>query len=105
MKNFLLSLSVAGAGFCLTAQMSVGFEYGSALCYPANEAAVAGVLNVSAQIGGWILIVLGGYFMDNYGNSAQGKTNATALVGCLLVSSLLLNYKIMYFGVREKSSR
>lgn len=129
MKNFLLSLSVAGAGFCLTAQMSVGFgefmmesstfcklnlsfvlltlhfhlvvEYGSALCYPANEAAVAGVLNVSAQIGGWILIVVGGYFMD----TAQGKINATALVGCLLVSSLLLNYKIMYFGVREKSSR
>lgn len=46
-------------GFFLSGFISIGFEYGTALSYPADEAAVAGLMNVAAQIGGWVLVSIG----------------------------------------------
>ena len=59
----LAYLATGLLGCFLTGFISVGFEYGTAISYPADEAAVAGVMNVAAQIGGWALVAIGGRMM------------------------------------------
>ena len=50
----------SGVGFCLAAFNTVGFELGTAMTYPADEAAVAGILECAAELAGFVLVTLGG---------------------------------------------
>jgi len=105
---------VGSTGFFLIGIISVGFEYGSALCYPANEAAVGGALNCSAQLGGWILNSIGGVFIDHLGsiissddddkitNDSKREMQWVVLkFGLMLVATLTISFVIVFLGVTE----
>lgn len=87
-------ITICLLGFFLTGFVSVGFEYGTAISYPADEAAVAGIMNVAAQLGGWGLVELGGV-MDSVGEKLNFILVATLLVACTL----------LWLFVRAKPSR
>ena len=82
--------AISFAGFFLTGFISVGFEYGTAIAYPADEAVVAGVMNVAAQIGGWMLVGLGDI--------------AVSSIGGMLVAALAIAFSLMV-SIRAKSAR
>jgi FLVCR family feline leukemia virus subgroup C receptor-related protein len=50
-------------GFCLAAMISVGMEYATAMTYPADAAAVAGILECAAEGMGYVLVTIGGNIM------------------------------------------
>lgn len=77
--RWLAYATISCLGFFLTGFISVGFEYGTAISYPADEAAVAGVLNVAAQISGWALVSAGGIL-------GVGQLLNAALVGVLIMA-------------------
>ena len=85
--------SVTVAGFSLMAVLSIGFEFGTALCYPSDEAAVGGVLMCGGQLVGWIINILGGMFFD-VSNVNQDRTATIQLMAIMTVgmglSTLLL---------------
>eukprot|EP00586_Coscinodiscus_wailesii_P000327 CAMPEP_0172485548 /NCGR_PEP_ID=MMETSP1066-20121228/13617_1 /TAXON_ID=671091 /ORGANISM="Coscinodiscus wailesii, Strain CCMP2513" /LENGTH=90 /DNA_ID=CAMNT_0013250871 /DNA_START=32 /DNA_END=304 /DNA_ORIENTATION=- len=47
-----------GLGFLMTVLIPIGFEYGTAILYAADEAAVTDVLECAAEFGGFIMITL-----------------------------------------------
>lgn len=49
-------VATCGVGFSLAAMNAAGFEYGTALTYPADEAAVAGILESSSQLAAFIFV-------------------------------------------------
>jgi sugar phosphate permease len=53
--------AIFGIGFCLAALNTVGLELGTAMTYPASEAAVAGILDCAAELGGFLLVTIGGF--------------------------------------------
>mmetsp|Transcript_1738 Transcript_1738/g.2597 ORF Transcript_1738/g.2597 Transcript_1738/m.2597 type:complete len:426 (+) Transcript_1738:463-1740(+) len=94
LEVFFTFLSTACVGFFLTSLISVGFEYGTAMAYPADEAAVAGVLNCSAQVGGFVLVWVGGALPD-----------VGLLFSCILAATLIVSIFILLFGVTASSKR
>jgi hypothetical protein len=53
-------VTVMCSGLALAAFNTIGLEFGTALFYPANEAAIAGVLECSAELFGFLWVTLGG---------------------------------------------
>lgn len=70
-------------GISLSALMSVGIEFGTALTYPADEAAVYGVLDCTAELSGFVLVTIGGAMSVDMGYIA-------ILLGILLTSLVVL---------------
>jgi hypothetical protein len=58
-------------GFFFSSFMSVGIEYGTALTYPADEAAVYGMLDSTGEFVGFLLVSLGGA-MSSHSHSLDG---------------------------------
>lgn len=52
-------VAVFGCGLCLAAGNAVGLELGTAMTYPASEAAVGGILECAAELGGFVLVTIG----------------------------------------------
>jgi FLVCR family MFS transporter 7 len=59
-QSHLAMMACGCIGFSFSAFMSVGIEFGTALTYPAQEAAVYGVLDSTAELTGFLLVTLGG---------------------------------------------
>jgi FLVCR family MFS transporter 7 len=59
-QSHLAMIACGCVGFSFSAFMSVGIEFGTALTYPAQEAAVYGVLDSTAELTGFLLVTLGG---------------------------------------------
>jgi MFS family permease len=59
-ESYFAMVACAGIAFCLSAFMSVGIEFGTALTFPADEAAVYGCLDSTAELAGFLLVTLGG---------------------------------------------
>jgi MFS family permease len=57
-------LGVVGSGFSLAAWNTVGLEFGTSLSYPANEAAVAGILECAAELAGFLWVTIGGFLIE-----------------------------------------
>ena len=77
-------------GFFLTAIVSVGMEYGTVLASGINEGIVAGIYNVSAQAGGVILVLIGGFVLgDENGTKKTILTLNLTLSGVLLIAGIL----------------
>jgi MFS transporter, FLVCR family, MFS-domain-containing protein 7 len=53
-------VACGGTSFFLAAFMAVGIEFGTALTYPADEGAVYGVLDCTAELTGFLLVTIGG---------------------------------------------
>ena len=47
-------------GFCLAGLNTVGLEYGTALSFPANEAAIFGMMECVAELAGFLMLTCGG---------------------------------------------
>lgn len=62
--NLEVFVGISVAGLSLAAWNSVGLELGTGICHPANEAAVAGVLEASAELFGFFWVLLGGKLID-----------------------------------------
>ena len=102
----LFFVLVSSIGFCLTGVLSVGFEYGSALCYPSNEAAVGGALNCAAQLGGWMFNIVGGRFMDALKGEENDEVKSPAMkLGFLMNLILLFSCLLLWKGVTEEPIR
>lgn len=59
-QSYFAMIACGCIGFCFSAFMSVGIEFGTALTYPAQEAAVYGVLDSTAELSGFLLVTVGG---------------------------------------------
>lgn len=62
--NVEVFASVSIVGLSLAAWNSVGLELGTGICHPANEAAVGGVLEASAELFGFVWVLLGGKLIE-----------------------------------------
>ena len=71
-------------GILLTALISTGFEYCSAITFPADEGVVTAILNCFAQVFGWLLVYIGGSL-----SSVDGFQYNSILVGFVLVATIL----------------
>jgi MFS family permease len=80
-------VSVICAGFCLASILPVGFEMVTAITYPADEAAVAGILECAAELSGFLLVTLGGKLR-------QLETLNSVLIAVLILASLLLGLAV-----------
>lgn len=69
----------------MTGYLPVGFEFAAELTYPESEMISSGLLNVSAQIIGFLLTLLGEWLFTSYGDI----TCNAVLTGCLLCGAVL----------------
>jgi FLVCR family feline leukemia virus subgroup C receptor-related protein len=95
----LATCIVTMTGFFLGSLITAGFEYGTAISYPADEAAVAGILECSAELFGFVQVTIGGDF-SSYNKGTMNLHYTTMLVGCLLLSGT-----IFALSVRADSRR
>ena len=65
--------------------MSVGIEFGTALMYPADEAAVYGILDSTAELSGFLLVVALGGAMSRVNMNIPSIGIVVCLVGVALV--------------------
>jgi len=79
--NAFIIVGVTGSGWTLAAWNTLGLEFGTALSYPADEAAVAGVLECAAELLGFLFVTLGGHLM--------ASDQAVAFVGLLAVAAMI----------------
>lgn len=102
----LAYLATGLLGCFLTGFISVGFEYGTAISYPADEAAVAGVMNVAAQIGGWALVTVGGRMMTiTLSVDTLDSSNDAESFNYVLVATLVVAFVLLWTAVTAKSRR
>jgi len=103
--KYLVYLTISSCGFFLSGLTSIGFEYACAITYPADEAAVAGVLNVAAQIGGWILLIVGGRLSSSNNNNEEDDGGVGWVFNLVLTGTLIASLIILMVGVNDKSIR
>jgi hypothetical protein len=65
MTNMGIIIGIIGTGMSLAAFNTVGIEYGTGLAYPADEIAIAGVLEASAELFGFLWVTVGGILMES----------------------------------------
>jgi Major Facilitator Superfamily len=65
LTNIGIVAGVIGTGTSLAAFNTVGIEYGTGLAFPADETAVAGVLEASAELFGFVWVTVGGLLIDS----------------------------------------
>ena len=58
-----IMVGVAFTGMALAAWNAMGLEFGAAVTYPGNEAAVAGMLECAAELLGYVWVTIGGHVM------------------------------------------
>ena len=85
-------------GFFLGSLITAGFEFGTAISYPADEAAAAGVLECSAELVGFIQVSIGGFF-------SKDKSTMNLNYAAFLFSSLVFSVFIFFALVRADSKR
>mmetsp|Transcript_13631 Transcript_13631/g.20801 ORF Transcript_13631/g.20801 Transcript_13631/m.20801 type:complete len:542 (-) Transcript_13631:557-2182(-) len=83
-NRFLVYPSLIISSVVLTALISEGFEYATALAYPVDENIVAGILNCFAQMFGWIMVYTGGEISNVAGVTYNGILSMFVLVSTVL---------------------
>jgi len=84
-KLYIIFITAGLVGFFMTGYLPVGFEFAAELTYPESEMISSGLLNVSAQIIGFLLTLLGEWLFTSYGDI----TCNAVLTGCLLCGAVL----------------
>ena len=80
------------AGVCLSAFNTVGVELGTSITYPADEAAIAGILESAAELSGFLWVSIGGYIGDYNGSKTQTTRQIIAMLAlCVLISFTILS--------------
>ena len=95
LKSIGTMVAVALSGFGLAASNTIGLDYGTAMMYPADEAAVAGVMECAAELFGFVWVLMGGTVL------ARNDDGRSVLLGVLAVAvlvsfwiSLVSRYKV-----------
>lgn len=83
-QSYLALVACGGLGFCFCTFMTVGMEYATALTFPADEAAVYGLLDSTGELCGFFLVLLGG-FMSHHGLEVHFCGIMTGLISIALV--------------------
>lgn len=86
-ESYFAMLACAGMAFFLSSFMSVGIEFGTALTFPADEAAVYGVLDSTAEMTGFLFVTLGGTL-------GKVETGYIVFLLCIMMLSFLLLWSI-----------
>jgi MFS family permease len=60
----LLVVSVLISGCTLAAWDSIAMEFGARMGYPANEAAVGGLLECAAELAAFVFVLMGGWWLE-----------------------------------------
>ena len=98
--SHVVIFAVTGVVGCFfTSVVSVGFEYGTDLAKPANEAVVGGIYNVFAQTGGCILVFVGGKIFEQ--GSGGNQTSHIVLLNGLLSGALLIAGILYVVGIKK----
>ncbi|GIY21229.1 feline leukemia virus subgroup C receptor-related protein 1 [Caerostris darwini] len=89
-------------GFFMIGYLPIGFEFAAELTYPEAEANSAGLLNVSANIFGIVLMAGGGALLEHYGdkifNICLIVTLVVGSIATVLIKSDLRRYKVSQKG-------
>ena len=83
-QSSIALVACGGLGFCFCAFMTVGMEYATALTFPADEAAVYGILDSTGELCGFFLVLLGG-FMSHVDLEVYFCSVMTSLIAIALV--------------------
>eukprot|EP00977_Amphora_coffeiformis_P001037 scaffold220_cov169-Amphora_coffeaeformis.AAC.17 len=83
-QSYLGMVACACMGFFYASFMSVGIEFGTALTFPADEAAVYGILDSTGELFGFAMVTLGGY-MSHAGMDAAFCGALTLMVAIALM--------------------
>lgn len=65
-QSYLAVLACSGMGFFFSSFMAVGIEFGTSLTFPADEAAVYGILDSTGELSGFLLLTLGGALSEHH---------------------------------------
>ena len=79
-------LIASAAGFTLTAIICAGFEHAVELTFPNDEGTTAGIMNISAQLFGCLMIWIGEEVLDKGGPFAVN----TLMLGSMLLATFLV---------------
>jgi hypothetical protein len=82
LPTLLIVFGIVGAGICLAAFNTIAIEYGTALVYPANETAVTGIYETSAELFGFVWVTICGLWIK----SSHVQYVFILLVGAIVVS-------------------
>ena len=85
-SSVLTWFALAGTGYTLGAWNTVGMEFASVLTFPADEGAVAGILESSAELMGFVLVTLGGWCLE----VSSATSLLLVLVSCVSLSAISL---------------
>jgi MFS family permease len=88
--SWLAAGSIGLAGVCLSAFNTVGLELGTGMSFPADEAAVAGILESAAELGGFLWVSIGGTFVDASETSTQSADQIALLLVCSVAVALCI---------------
>jgi sugar phosphate permease len=90
-SSWLAAFAIGCAGVALSAYNTVGIELGTSMTFPADEAAIAGVLESAAELGGFLCVTIGGSMTDSTEMASKAATQiASLLTFCVAVSLVLL---------------
>lgn len=81
-------IGVIGTGFTLASWNSVGIELGTGLAYPADEAAVTGVLEASAELFGFAWVTIGGALIETDASAFTAVLSSVICIGIFLLWTL-----------------
>jgi hypothetical protein len=87
-QTSIAMVACGGLGFFFSSFMSVGIEYGTALTYPADEAAVYGMLDSTGELIGFVLVTVGGAMSSH--THYFDVWFCGILVGCVGVALVIL---------------
>jgi len=86
---YITFITAGLVGFFMTGYLPVGFEFAAELTYPESEMISSGLLNVSAQIIGVLLTLLGGWLLNSYGDIVCNSVLSAILLGGAVLTSFI----------------
>jgi MFS family permease len=82
-------VAIGCAGAALSAFNTVGIELGTSMMFPADEAAMAGILESAAELGGFLSVTIGGSITDSTESVSAAAGKIVALLTCCVAVSLV----------------
>lgn len=87
LQSYLAMIACAGMGFFFASFMTVGIEFGTSLTFPADEAAVYGILDSTGELWGFVLVTLGG---------TLSREHLDVTYCCILVALVSLSFGLLW---------
>jgi MFS transporter, FLVCR family, feline leukemia virus subgroup C receptor-related protein len=99
-RNITIAISVVLSGFGLAASNTIGLDYGTAVMYPADEAAVAGVMECAAELFGFVWVTMGGSILTQH--AIYGRSTLLGILAGTVFCSFLIS-RMHHYNVKRPS--